>query len=58
MAHRNKIQSLVVPTEDPRDAPDCIAEYDPCTCEYGTAQKYGSSRKPKLDLAFLVRPEP
>ena len=35
MDHRNKIQSLVLPTYDPGDAPDCITEYGPCTCEYG-----------------------
>ena len=50
MHHRNKIQSLVLPTDDPGDAPDCITEYGPCTCEHGrmchtapTAQKYGFS---------------
>ena len=63
--HRNKISSLVLPTDDPGDVPDCITEYGPCTCEYGcmcytapTAHKYGFSPEPKLDLAFLVRPEP
>ena len=65
MDHRNKIQSLVLPTDDPGDAPDCITEYGPCTCEYGqmchtapTAQKYGVSIELKLDSAFLVRLEP
>ena len=65
MDHKNKIQSLVLHTDDPGDAPDCITEHCPCTCEYGhiystapTAQKYGVSVEPKLDLAFLVRPEP
>ena len=65
MDHRNKIQSLVLPIYDPGDAPDCITEYGPCTCECGrmchtapTAQKYGFSLEPKLHLAFLVRPEP
>ena len=29
MDHRNKIQSLVLPTDDPGDAPDCITEYCP-----------------------------
>ena len=45
MDHRNKIQSH--PTDDPGDAPDCITEYDPCTCQYGrmchtapTARRY------------------
>ena len=64
MNHRNKIQSLVSPTDDPGDALDCMCESGPCTCEYGrmchaapTAQKYGFSVKPKLDLVFLVRPE-
>ena len=63
MDHRNKIQSLVLPTDDPGDAPDCITEYGPCTCEYGrmchtapTAQKYGFSPEPTLDLTFLMRP--
>ena len=27
MDHRNKIQSLVLPTDDPGDAPNCITEY-------------------------------
>ena len=65
MNHRNKIQSLVSPTDDPGDAPDCMCESGPCTCEYGrmchaapTAQKYGFSPEPMLDLAFLVRPKP
>ena len=47
MDHRNKIQSLVSPTDDPGDAPDYITEHGPCTCEYGcmchtapTTQKY------------------
>ena len=31
MNHRNKIQSLVSPTDDPGDAPDCITESGPCT---------------------------
>ena len=35
MDHRNKIQSLVLPTDDPGDAPNCICEYGPCICEYG-----------------------
>ena len=34
MNHKNKIQSLVSPTDDPGDAPDCITESGPCTCEY------------------------
>ena len=29
MNHRNKIQSLVSPTDDPGDAPDCMCEYGP-----------------------------
>ena len=29
MDHRNKIQSLVLPTYDPGDTPDCITEYGP-----------------------------
>ena len=31
MNHRNKIQSLVSPTDDPGDAPDCFTESGPCT---------------------------
>ena len=31
MNHKNKIQSLVSPMDDPQDAQDCITEYDPCT---------------------------
>ena len=31
MNHRNKIQSLVSPTDDPGDAPVCITESGPCT---------------------------
>ena len=65
MDHRNKIQSLILPTYDPGDAPDCMTEYGLCTCEYGhichiapTIQKFGFFIKPKLDLAFLVQPEP
>ena len=65
MDHRNKIQSLVLPADDPGDALDCMCEYCPCTCEYGhiystapTAQKYWFSPEPTLDLAFLVRPKP
>ena len=29
MDHRNKTQSLVSPTDDPGDAPDCMCEYGP-----------------------------
>ena len=29
MDDRNKIQLLVLPTDDPEDAPDCITEYGP-----------------------------
>ena len=29
MDHRNKIKPLVLSTDDPGDAPDCINEYDP-----------------------------
>ena len=35
MDYRNKSQSLVLPTDDPGEAPDCITEYGHCTCEYG-----------------------
>ena len=66
MDHRNKIQSLVLLTDDPGDAPGCITEYGPCICEYGcmchtapTAQKYGFSiEQLGLYSAFLVQPEP
>ena len=65
MDHRNKIQSLVLPKDDPGDAQDCMCEYGPCTCEHGrmcrtapTAQRYRVSLQPTLHLAFLVRPEP
>ena len=65
MDHGNKIQMLELPTDDPGDAPACMCEYGPCTCEYGrmcqtapTAQKYGGFSELKLDLAFMVRPEP
>ena len=54
VGHRNKIQSLVLPANDPGDAPDCITEHCPCTCEYGhmchtapRAQKYGFPLEPK-----------
>ena len=29
MNHRNKIESLVSPTDDPGDAPDCMCESGP-----------------------------
>ena len=35
MNHRNKIQSLVSPTGDPGDAPDCMCESGPLYLEYG-----------------------
>ena len=64
MDHRNKIHSLVLPTDDPGDAPDCITENGPYTCEYGricptapTSQKYGVALEPTLHLTFLVRQE-
>ena len=31
MDHRSKIRLLVLPTDDPGDAPDYITEYCPCT---------------------------
>ena len=59
MDHGNKIQSLVVPTDDPGDAPDCMCEYGPYTCEYGrmchtapAAQKFGFS--PAAHAAFSL----
>ena len=65
MDHRNKIQMLALPTDDPGDTPDCITEYGLCACEYGcmchtalTAEKYGwVSLEPTLHLALLVQPE-
>ena len=63
--HRNKIQSLVSPTDDPGDTPDCITESGPCTWNMATSainwpifSKYGFPLQPKFNLAFLVRPEP
>ena len=35
MDHIGKIQSLVLPTYGPEDAPVCKCEYGPCACEYG-----------------------
>ena len=35
MNHRNKIQSLVSPTDDPGDASDCMCESGPLYMEYG-----------------------
>ena len=65
MNHRNKIQSLVSPTDDPGDAPDCITESGPCTCEYGhiclksaNFSKYGFSVEPTLDFVTLVLLKP
>ena len=62
MDHRNKIQSLVLPKDDPGDAPDCMCEYGPCTCEYGrmchtapTAEKYGVSLEPTLHLGTVKK---
>ena len=53
MDHRNKTQSLVLPTGPPGDVLDCITEHDPCACECGhvcltapTAQKLAFSIKP------------
>ena len=61
MNHRNKIQSLVSPTDDPGDAPDCITESGPLYLEYGhichksaNFSKYGFSLQPKLDYVTLV----
>ena len=65
MDHRNKIQLFVLPTDDPGDAPGCMCEYGPCTCEYGrmchtapTAQECGIFLQSKLHLALMVRLEP
>ena len=65
MNHRNKIQSLVSPTDDPGDAQDCMCESGPCTCEYGhiclksaNFSKYGFSLQPELDFVTLVLLKP
>ena len=39
MNHRNKIQSLVSPTDDPGDAPDCITESSSTTDHNGESAK-------------------
>ena len=60
MDHGNKIQSLVLPTDDPGDASGCMCEYCPCACEYGDiyptapiAQKYGVSLHPTMDFKYF-----
>ena len=65
MNHRNKIQSLVSPTDDPGDAPDCMCESGPLYLEYGhichksaNFSKYGFSAEPKLDFVTLVLLKP
>ena len=65
MNHRNKIQSLVSPTDDPGDAPDCITESGPLYLEYGhichksaNFSKYGFSLHPELDFVTLVLLKP
>ena len=56
MNRRNKIQSLVSPTDNPGDAPDCITEYGSCTCEYGhichKSANFRSSVFPEIQVAF------
>ena len=65
MNYRHKIRWLVSPTDDPGDAPDCITEYGPCTCEYGhichkaaSFSKYRVSIKPKLNFVTLMLLKP
>ena len=65
MNHRNKIQSLVSPTDDPGYAPDCITESGPLYLEYGhichksaNFSKYGFSAEPKLNFVTLVLLKP
>ena len=65
MNHRNKIQSLVSPTDDPGDAPDCMCESGPLYLEYGhichksaNFSKYGFSVEPKLNFVILVLLKP
>ena len=65
MNHRNKIQSLVSPTDDPGDAPDCMCESGPLYLEYGhichksaNFSKYGFSAEPKLNFVTLVLLKP
>ena len=65
MNHRNKIQSLVSPTDDPGDAPDCITESGPLYLEYGhichksaNFSKYGFPLQPKLDYVTLMLLKP
>ena len=65
MNHRNKIQSLVSPTDDPGDAPDCMCESGPLYLEYGhichksaNFSKYGFSLQPTLDYVTLVLLKP
>ena len=65
MNHRNKIQSLVSPTDDPGDAPDCMCESGPLYLEYGhichksaNFSKYGFSVESKLDFVTLVLLKP
>ena len=65
MDHRNKIRSLVLPTYDPGDAPDCMCESGPLYLEYGhichklaNFSKYGFSTELKLDFVTLVPLKP
>ena len=59
MDHKNKIQLLVLPTEDPGEAPDYITEYGHCTCEYGrichkSANFFQNKRFPYTRAAFSL----
>ena len=59
------IQSLVLPTDDPGDTPDCMCEYGPLPVNMATHainqpifRTSDFFLELKLHLAFLVRPEP
>ena len=64
MNHRNKIQSLVLPTDDPRDAPDCITEYGPVPVNFyicpksANFSKFGVSIEHKLHFVTVVLLKP
>ena len=65
MNHRNKIRSLLSPTDDPGDARDCMCESGPLYLESGhichksaNFSKYGFSLQPTLDYITLVLLKP
>ena len=51
--HRNKIQSLVLPTDDPGDAPDCITEYGPLPVNTAI---YAIQHRPLRSMGFHRHP--